>query len=166
MMKLVSDKVPKRWCLYWIPFQWLFTNLKKSYFVELKDVPKEKRKLETHQASLFSSKYEYLHVIKEVLDRLFNWMRQNAVFSADGISPPDGRPLGPWLGTVDEWMNYEPLWSSERHWQLTSNVNDESFGNKNSTENAKTQLILCRKIHKCRKSVKLAIISCTWLNSL
>lgn len=54
-------------CLYWLPFQWMFLNLKKFYFVDFNaKTKKAKRTHEAYRASLFSNKYEYLHVIKEV----------------------------------------------------------------------------------------------------
>lgn len=54
------------WCLYWLPFQWMFLNLKKFYFVDLKINKKSRHNKEAIKASLFSNKYEYLHVVKEV----------------------------------------------------------------------------------------------------
>lgn len=66
MIKMLSQKMPQTWCLYWVPFQWLFTNLKKAFFVDLKDVPKPERKRVSSEGSLFDSKYEYLHVVEEV----------------------------------------------------------------------------------------------------
>lgn len=70
MIRSVGKKVPPEWCLYWLPFHWLFLNLKRYYFVDFgsRSFIKEKfkRTREVYKASLFFNKYEYLHVIKEV----------------------------------------------------------------------------------------------------
>lgn len=83
--------MPKTWCKYWLPFQWILFLMKRCYFVKKIGTKRTKQMFE---ASLFQDKYAYLHLVREVSGKRELLFNTNKQFSVDGLSCSDGRFVG------------------------------------------------------------------------